>query len=387
MIRSRSNVCIGLSVLLASTSLASTKCNLHAATAPSAQECARQWIDENLRLNDVMTVGTHNSYKQAIPETELAVIRARSPKGAMSLDYSHRPLAEQLDAGARQIELDVYYDPDGGRFANPIGPKMAGAGIDQITADEWARPGFKVMHVPDIDVRSSCASFVTCLRIVRNWSKVHPQHTPLLILINAKEDKSPAPGGVSALLFDTQVFDALDAEIGSVFSVRELITPDQVRGKHMTLREGVLAGNWPKLQAARGKILFALDDSPRIVALYQGERRSLEGRLMFANTHEASPAAAYLTLNEPVAQSDRIRAAVQAGFIVRTRADADTVEARSGSVVRKDAAFNSGAQYVSTDYMQPDSRFGPYSVQLPAGAVAICNSVRTKDRCAGHAIE
>lgn len=81
------------------------------------------------------------------------------------------------------------------------------------------------------------------------------------------------------------------------------------------------------------------------------------------------------------------RAAVQAGFIVRTRADADTVEARSGSVVRKDAAFNSGAQYVSTDYMQPDSRFGPYSVQLPAGAVAICNSVRTKDRCAGHAIE
>jgi hypothetical protein len=38
------------------------------------------------------------------------------------------------------------------------------------------------------------------------------------------------------------------------------------------------------------------------VALYRGARRSLEGRAMFVNTDEASPAAAYLTLNDPIAQ-------------------------------------------------------------------------------------
>ena len=30
---------------------------------------------------------------------------------AMGLDYAHRPLVEQLDAGARQLEIDVLNDP------------------------------------------------------------------------------------------------------------------------------------------------------------------------------------------------------------------------------------------------------------------------------------
>ena len=72
--------------------------------------CARRWMDANLRLNDLLVVGTHNSYKQAIPDAVMALIRAAQPQDANGLDYRHRPLSEQLDAGARQLEIDVYHD-------------------------------------------------------------------------------------------------------------------------------------------------------------------------------------------------------------------------------------------------------------------------------------
>ncbi|MGH8186958.1 MAG: Ca2+-dependent phosphoinositide-specific phospholipase C, partial [Steroidobacteraceae bacterium] len=178
----------------------------------------------------------------------------------------------------------------------------------------------------------------------------------------------------------------LDAEINSVLSAADLITPDQVQGQSATLRDAVLAGNWPKLRDARGKILIALDDNAKKVAIYRGTRRSLEGRAMFINTDESSPAAAYLTLNEPLSDAKRIRAAVEAGFLVRTRADADTAEARSGETARREAALTSGAQYVSTDYMQPDRRFGSYTVRLPDGATTICNPVRQAQRCGSQAV-
>jgi hypothetical protein len=187
--------------------------------------------------------------------------------------------------------------------------------------------------------------------------------------------------------FDAAAFDALDADIASVFSRKELITPDEVQGKYPTLRDAVLASNWPKLGDARGKVLFTLDEGPAKVALYRGHRRSLEGRLLFVNADESSPVAAYITINDPVGDAERIRGAVQEGFLVRTRADVDTVEARSGDVGRRDAALISGAQYVSTDYLDPDHRFSSYSVRVGGGAIAVCNPARAVNRCAGHPLE
>lgn len=374
-------------LLLFTATVAADSCDLKAERAPDDPACARRWMDENLRLNDLTSVGTHNSYKLAIPEAEMELLRKRSTRGAIVLDYAHRPLIEQLNDGARQLELDVYYDPEGGRFADPAAPRLTGASIDPAAREELRRPGFKVMHIPDLDFRSSCISFVGCLRTIRDWSAAHPDHVPLLILINAKDDKPLMPGGAPIAPFDDEAFDALDAEINSVLSADDLITPDQVQGTSATLRDAVLAGNWPKLRDARGKILIALDENARKVAIYRGTRRSLEGRAMFINTDESSPAAAYLTLNEPLSDAKRIRAAVEAGFLVRTRADADTAEARSGEVARREAALASGAQYVSTDYMQPDRRFGSYTVRLPDGATTICNPVRHAQRCGSQAVE
>jgi hypothetical protein len=84
---------------------------------------------------------------------------------------------------------------------------------------------------------------------------------------------------------------------------------------------------------------------------------------------------------------DDIAGAVNQGFLVRTRADADTVEARVNDTTRRDRALASGAQYVSTDYMVPDTRFGPYQARMPAGVVVACNPLRAAAKCAGFAVE
>ncbi|MFC5741533.1 phosphatidylinositol-specific phospholipase C1-like protein [Dyella tabacisoli] len=340
--------------------------------------CDLAVLDRQLHLNDLQMVGTHNSYKLPMPPAELAAHRVRDPQGADSIDYGHRPLAEQLDLGARTIELDVYYDPKGGRYAHPPGALRKGYATSPWPAPAAAQmlqPGFKVMHLADIDFRSSCQTFVACLTIIRDWSRAHPRHVPIMLLLNAKDDPS-GPHAVAPLRFSEHAFDALDAEVLKVFDRRELIAPDDVQGRLPTLRDAVLAQHWPMLGDARGKLFFVLDEDARKVALYRGARHSLEGRLMFINTDEHSPAAAYLTLNDPFAEGARIKHAVAAGFLVRTRADANTIESRRNDMHRSEAAFASGAQYVSTDYMQAEPRFSDYQVQLPHALVARCNPLR-----------
>lgn len=329
-----------------------------------------------LPMNALQTVGTHNSYKAAIAPNEMAALKAISPKAAETLDYSHPPLAQQLADGARQLEIDMAYDPNGGLYASPLGYRAAGAEAIPYDFTALRSPGLKVIHAPDVDYRVVCATFRACLQDVRAWSRAHPQHVPILILLNLKEDGISRPGAVKPLIFDAQAMDLIDSDIRAVFPAETLITPGGVQGRHATLREAVAAGAWPKLGAARGKVMVALDCPPDQVARYRGDRRVLEGRAAFVNTEETSPAAAYITLNEPQELSARITAAVRAGLIVRTRADADTYEARANDTRRQAQAFASGAQYVSTDYMTPDRRFGPYVTRLPTGGTARVTPVR-----------
>lgn len=377
-----------MSSLVAALVFSALACDPNAADliAAGGDACARPWMDQSLRLNDLTTVGTHNSYKLAIPEAELQAMVAADPAAA-GLDYAHRSLAGQLNAGARQLEIDVLNDPQGGRYAHPRSVFGGTAPVSPAYVRTMSQPGLKTLHMPDVDYRSSCLTFVACLQQIRDWSQAHPDHAPILILLNAKTGAASLPGGVALLDFDAAAWDALDVEIRSVFDAGHLITPDQVRGRHATLREGVLAGGWPTLGQARGKVFFALDEGPDKVAAYAAGRPSLQGRAVFVNTDEASPAAAYLTLNDPVADRARIRAAVAQGFIVRTRADADTKEARAEDVTRRSAAFASGAQYVSTDYLWADPRFPTYQVRLVGAAASVCNPVRTANRCDDLAVE
>lgn len=378
---------VAAAVLFATPAFAA--CDLAAPDAKTAGlDCARAWMDANLRVNDIVTVGTHNSYKAAIPEKLMALVRGVSPSGGRGLDYAHLPLAQQLDGGARAIEIDVVYDPKGGMYAKPLGASATSEAMPEAWTAAMSAPGFKVLHIQDIDFHSVCATFVVCLRQLKDWSRAHPDHVPILVSLNAKDDAIALPGSVTPLKFDTAAYDALDAEILSVFSRDELITPDLVQGSAPTLRDAITTNGWPTLGTTRGKFLFALDEHGDKAKAYVGGRTSLEGRAMFVNMDdETAPQAGFIVLNEPDALAARIAADVGNNFIVRTRADADTVEARSNNTVRRDKALASGAQYISTDYMTPDTRFGAYEARMPAGVIAACNPLRRPERCAGLPVE
>ena len=95
---------------------------------------------------------------------------------------------------------------------------------------------------------------------------------------------------------------------------------------------------------------------------------------------EGQPAAAIRILKEPIRQFDEIQRLVQAGYMVRTRADADTREARENDTRRRAAAFASGAQAVRTDYYLPATHFGSeYQVSLPQPID--CNPISAPINC------
>src|SRR5579871_5304257 len=201
--------------------------------------------DKIVRINQIQVIGSHNSYHAGFAPSERKYMEAKSPKGLRGLDYHHAPLADQLSGGVRQIEIDIFADAKGGRFAHPaIVRKVAAAGLpadpDFDPQHEMDKPGFKVMHVHDRDERSTCRTFVACLTAVRTWSKQHPQHVPIFILVETKEGGlRDMPDAVTTEPFTPAVFDALDAEIRSVFKPGGMITPDEVRGDAATLAEAV----------------------------------------------------------------------------------------------------------------------------------------------------
>jgi hypothetical protein len=343
--------------------------------------------DATLHLNQIQALGSHNSYHVQPKEPLFSWIQHFSKDLADSIEYSHAPLDQQFEhSGIRQIELDVFADPNGGLFANRSGLYF----VHQDTASGIAdldQPGFKVLHVQDLDFESTCWTFVECLTMVKTWSDAHPRHVPIMILVEAKDDQIPIRDAAVPIPIGTAEFDALDAEIRSVFPPGQLITPDDIRRDHATLEEAVRTEGWPTLGASRGHVLFTLDNEGKRDAYLAGHP-ALAGRVMFTSAQPGDADAAFIKLNDPIGDYETIRQVVSEGFIVRTRSDADTVEARSGDTTMRDAALASGAQWVSTDYEVPNPAFGTgYQVAIPGGMPARCNPISAPPACTALDIE
>ena len=364
----------------------------HSSAAPAATDpiqmaqacdhrCSPEWMDANLRLDQLRMVGTGESYKQRPNTALMGLIRMGGKKDAEALDFGQPSLEAQLDGDVRGLQFDIAYDPQGGAYKNPAGASMA---MD-LLADDYVKamstPGFKVIHVLDVDYGSSCLALADCLRQVASWSKAHPRHLPIIITLRTNDAKTPMPGATKPMVCDETAMNALEDEIRAVFAPSQLFAPDQLQGRHSSLREAVLAHAWPKLGAARGKVIFLLDDSAPKIKAYQGTRNGLEGRAMFVTAGEASPLAAFLVIADPQKEGARIQQAVASGFMVITRADADTREARANKTARRDAAFASGAQIVQTDFAAADPAIGGYRVTLQNNPAAMCGAKLGPEHC------
>ena len=382
---------IALALILASA-VALASCRAVAAgSLTAAADCSTITpgnIDECVRLNQIQVLGTHNSYHVAPEPPILDVLGTR----AREIEYTHRPLADQLSRlGIRQFELDVFADPTGGAYANPAAFRMAKglAPVDKALL----KPGFKVLHTQDVDYRTTCLTLKACLTAIRDWSRANRAHVPILVLLEAKDSPLEDPAGrgyVKPIRIGVAELRALDDEIRSVFDLDHVLTPDRVRGSKQSLAEAIQSDGWPRLGAVRGKILFALDNTDEHRTEYLQGNLSLEGRMMFVSSIPGEPSAAFIKMNEALGNEEHhIRQQVRSGFLIRTRADIPTEEARTGSTARRDSAFRSGAHYVSTDYPELSPFGSGYVARLP-GAEALaarCNPINAPKGCRDEWLE
>ena len=325
---------------------------------------------DDLPINKVQIIGSHNSYKQALDSALFSMLRNKNPDVARGLEYSHVSLPEQLNLGLRNLEIDVYADEKGGKYAHPKGLEWEAAAHPPIydPAGEMNQPGFKVFHVQDLDFRSNCPTFAGCLRQLKAWSDQHKDHYPIYVTMNAKDEEIKSPGFSIPEKFTAEVFDRLDKEILDHLGKSCLITPDDIRGKYSTLESAVLAGHWPTMQGARGKFIFILDEDGEHRESYIRNHPSLKDRVLFTDSPAGTPEAAFMIINDSKKDSARIRDMVRKGYMVRTRADADTREARSNDKSGFVAACHSGAQIITTDYYYKSTFFpSDYTVQFEDG--------------------
>lgn len=132
---------------------------------------------DGLRINHIQAMGTHNSY------------HVSSGASVIELDYTHKPLAEQLDNGARQFELDINFKQPG----DPIA----------------------VYHLELLDQGTTCVLLTDCLQALRGWSDAHPGHHMLYVMLEFKTNYNAVLG--------PDLMAALEQEILSVWPRERIV--------------------------------------------------------------------------------------------------------------------------------------------------------------------
>lgn len=291
---------------------------LLACSGPSTDDSAEEpWdrgenphaLDHVLRLNHIQTKGTHNSYHQE-PDSPIDD----------SHRYSHPTLTEQVrDYGVRQLELDLHLTEDG----------------------EW-----EVFHLPGVDAETSCLRFEDCLQELKDWSDANGWHLPVVIWIEPKDEIDAIAEGYEPIGDDLL---RVDAAITEVWPTDRLFTPDDLRGEHADLPTALAADGWPLLEEVRGKLIFALLDTGDERDLYTADAPALEGRVLFADTSEATdPFAAFV---KDGSTDDMIRWGEQ-GFIITDNGSSANDDDASAQAT-DEAALAAGVHHLATDLAAP----------------------------------
>ncbi|XZE20586.1 Ca2+-dependent phosphoinositide-specific phospholipase C [Pirellulaceae bacterium SH449] len=366
LLRSLDVVLFGLLALCGTPTTGLTQSNR--AASDESQSVSHNTSERTLRLNEIQMVGTHNSYHIEPDAFTRKVIASTVPREADAIEYTHRPLIEQLDElKMRHFELDLYLDPKGSLFRAPSMWKLAQSASADVPdwphASDMSKPGTKILHSPDFDYRSTLASLREALELLNSWSNRNPSHVTIFLLLELKSDSfSPL---TKPLKWTESDIDQLEHDILSTIPRNKTLTPDDLRAGKPTLRDAVQNVGWPTFESQRGKFVFLLDNEGAERELLLRRSEILEGRLLFASVSPNHPAAAWMKRNDPISQFADIQNLVKQGFLVRTRADADTIASRTNDATRRQKAIESGAQLISTDYPEPDTRFSDYCVKLP----------------------
>ena len=252
---------------------------------------------------------------------------------AEGFEYTHRPLAEQLDAGvradrARRVRRrprrrPLRRTPCSGRCSAsaPSTPRSPAPGPQGLPRAGGRLP---------LDLHPAHRLPRTGARLVGRPSRPPADHDP----DRGQGRHHPRPrasGSSSRCRGPGRLRRARGRDPTRCSPPTRVLTPADVRGRAGQPRATRCAtGGWPRLDAGAGQVLFVLDDKGAKRDAYRAQVPDLPTGSSSSTCPEADPDAAIMVVNDPLGDADRIRALVAAGFIVRTRADADTVQARTG---------------------------------------------------------
>ncbi len=330
--------------------------------------------NSHIPLNEYRVLASHNSYKvKPDPRVSVFLNRVKKKLGEendpIQLEYSHESLSIQLDSfDVRGFELDIYADPIGGRYYKRSINGFVCGKRKRSKITELKQPGFKIIHIPDVDYETNYYSLKSALSELVLWSNNNPAHSPVYVNIEAKGSAMGNKsrflrliGFKNAIPFDSIIYDDLNNEIIQSIPANKLISPRQFQGNFTSIRDRIDSAGWPHMSEFDGKIFFILEgDRSDWYAEQLNKGKDLP---MFVYGNKEDPMTLFVMRNQPIGIEEEIRE-LTTKFIVRTRSDAGTMDARTNDQTRKIAAIKSGAQIISTDYYRPDLNLSDFSVTL-----------------------
>ena len=170
-------------------------------------------------------------------------------------------------------------------------------------------PGMKVLHVQDLDFRSTVPTLKAALREVRSWSESNPRHVPILILLELKDD---AIAGLPTrpVPIDAEGLKEPGSNPRSWRSSRldKLLVPDDAGASPPRSPEAIRGRGWPRVDDVRGKVMFALDNEGRLRDLYLDGHEAAQEAVSCSRRHGGRASVRGLV------QGQRSRSTISSGF-------------------------------------------------------------------------
>ncbi len=286
-------------------------------------------LDAGIKFNEMRYVATHNSYQTESVDELKQLYRKLSDLtfglvAGNTADFISPTLTEQLNSGIYSLELDIeVLDRDG-----------------DIS--------FTCMHAPQIQMTTSCYDFSLAMKEIAMWSDNNPNHLPITIIIEPKEIFLPMENMKALNLDYAKVFDSMLRDtLGD-----KLFTPADMLRDYENFGEMRAADDWCEVKDMLGKVLILMHDCATTDDYIKLDR-SLKTQAMFPMLEARDmneSYASFLLINDPVRDFTDIEEALENNFVVRTRADKFTGVTEE----RREKAFASGAQIISTDYPVKD---------------------------------
>jgi hypothetical protein len=300
-------------------------------------------LDDTLRLHHAQVKGTHNSYH----------LEPRLPFDP-SHEYSHVPLSDQLETqGVRAFELDVHRAGDG---------------------------TFEIYHIVGIDNQTTCDTLDLCLEQIKAWSDAHPQHLPIIVWLELKDDTGGQP------LDTPEALQLLDDAVTTVIPPEQLLSPDDVQADYPTLRERLQTEGWPTLGELRGQILVTILDTDSPAEVYTSGYTTLVGKPLFVRADSDQldlPWAAIAKLG--IDETDAITAALAGNLIFATNV-CGAGETDDSCFAARQQAIDAGFHMLKDDFPAPVPE-REYWLDFPDGTPARCNPVTAPPECTSEALE